>query len=109
MQTSKAHWGYLIVWEFQVKTGAEAQFEKVYGPRGAWSEFFKQAEGYLGTELNRDLQKPGRYLTLDFWHSQEMYERFREQHKSEYKVLDVRCEQMTEGEREIGSFARIKA
>ncbi|HYL11877.1 MAG TPA: antibiotic biosynthesis monooxygenase [Terriglobales bacterium] len=108
MKASNAPWGYLIVWEFQVRLGSEMQFEKVYGPKGTWAEFFKQAEGYLGTELNRDWKKPGRYLTLDFWQSQDMYERFRDQHRSEYKALDTRCQQMTESEVEIGGFARIE-
>jgi heme-degrading monooxygenase HmoA len=96
-----------VVWEFHVQPGEEKQFEKDYGPNGAWAELFKQAEGYLGTELNRDLKNPRRYLTLDLWESRETYERFREEHRAEYQGLDVRCEAMTETEKEIGAFERI--
>ena len=26
-------------------------FEAVYGPEGAWAQFFRSGEGYIGTEL----------------------------------------------------------
>jgi len=107
MRDSNANWGYLVVWEFQVQPGEEKQFENDYGPNGAWANLFEQAEGYLGTELNRDFKNPKRYLTLDFWQSREAYVRFREQHRAEYKALDIRCEPMTKMEREIGAFERV--
>lgn len=68
---------------------------------------FQQAESYFGTELNRDLKNPRRYLTLDFWESRQNYERFREQHRKEYEALDLRCEQMTEMEKDVGAFERV--
>ena len=103
----KPEWGYLIVWEFHVRPGAEERFENVYGPQGDWAQFFKRGEGYAGTELNRDLNIAGRYVTLDFWTSPHAYEHFREQHLAEYKAIDERCEALTERETEIGRFERV--
>jgi heme-degrading monooxygenase HmoA len=100
-------WKYLVIWEFRVQRGMEAAFEKSYGPEGIWARLFRNGEGFVATELSRDEKKPGRYLTLDFWSSQEAYESFRAAHAARYKEIDAECEEMTESEIEIGKFARI--
>ena len=101
------NWRYLIIWEFRVRTGMEARFEKAYGPEGDWAHFFAQGEGYVRTELNHDLKDSQRYVTLDFWVSREAYENFRQQHASQYAALDQEFEKMTEKELEIGQFERV--
>ena len=98
---------YIILWEFQVKGSQENQFERVYGPQGDWTRFFANGEGYLGTELHRDLRKPGRYVTVDFWTSQAAYEAFRERHAAEYRSLDLKCEALTEQESPLGVFEPV--
>lgn len=100
-------WGHLIVWEFRAKAGIEQRFEQSYGPNGAWARFFATGEGYVRTELSRDLQVEGRYMTLDFWVSREAYEKFREANADRYHAIDAECEAMTESEVEIGSFERV--
>ena len=62
-------WGYVTVWEFRVRPEAFEVFERIYGPDGDWVRLFQTAEGYVTTELNRDLRQAGRYVTLDFWTS----------------------------------------
>jgi heme-degrading monooxygenase HmoA len=53
-----------------------AEFERVYGPDGDWSRFFRTGAGYVGTELLRDLETPGRYLVVDRWEGREAYDAF---------------------------------
>ncbi len=100
-------WQYLVIWEFRVRRGMEQLFEKHYGPAGTWAQLFQEGEGFVATELSRDLKEPGRYLTVDFWSSQEAYENFRDQHSARYQEIDAECEEMTESESEIGRFARV--
>ena len=100
-------WKYLVIWEFHVRQGREPAFEKSYGSEGSWAQLFGKGEGFVATELNRDVKEPGRYLTLDFWSSREAYESFRQQHAARYKEIDAECEEMTESEAEIGRFARV--
>ena len=100
-------WRYLIIWEFRVRAGMEERFEKVYGPLGDWTRFFARDDGYVRTELNHDLKDSRRYTTLDFWISEDAYENFREQHASEYALLDHKFEVLTESELEIGKFERV--
>ena len=40
-------------------------FEEAYGPDGEWAQFFRQGDGYIGTELLHDVEEPGRYLVID--------------------------------------------
>ena len=56
-----------IVCEFVVKEDAQGQFELAYGPGGAWSKLFARCPGFRGTTLLRDMKRPQRYLTIDFW------------------------------------------
>jgi heme-degrading monooxygenase HmoA len=102
-----AKWGYVVVWEFRPIAGTEARFEEAYGPRGAWARLFSTGEGFVATELNRDLKDPARYLTLDFWESRKAYDSFRENHTAEYAAIDRQCEALTAEEREVGAFERI--
>jgi heme-degrading monooxygenase HmoA len=100
-------WKFVVIWEFHVRPGMERAFEKNYGADGSWARLFREGEGFVATELSRDVKKPGRYLTLDFWSSQEAYESFRDQHAVRYHEIDAECEELTGGEVEIGKFARV--
>ncbi len=102
----KDKWRLLIIWEFTVRPGTEKIFEETYGPEGDWAHLFQQSNEYLGMELVRDSDQARRYLTLDFWTSEEEYDKFRSQHAAEYKAIDQKCESMTEHEREIGRYLR---
>jgi len=105
-QLKRETWQCVILWEFEVQAGKEKEFETMYGPEGAWARFFRRGDGYIGTELVRDTGRTGRYLTLDFWISQERYEAIRKENRREYKAIDQKCEALTQSEREIGSFVR---
>lgn len=59
-------------------------FERAHGPEGDWARFFRRGEGYVGTELLRDVENPGRYLVVDRWRSREDYQAFLEQHREEF-------------------------
>jgi heme-degrading monooxygenase HmoA len=60
------------------------EFEEAYGPEGGWAAFFSGKRGYIGTELLRDVEQPGRYLVVDRWESREVYNAFVEAHRDEY-------------------------
>ena len=63
-----------LVFSYEARDAAE--FERVYGPDGEWAQFFRSGRGYVGTELLRDLEIPGRYLVIDRWESAEAYNAF---------------------------------
>jgi heme-degrading monooxygenase HmoA len=98
----RGEWGYLMIWEFHVRAGVEKGFERVYGSDGHWARFFTQDESYFGTHLVRSLNGERTYVTLDFWRSQQAYDKFRKRHFAKDTALDQQCEDLTESEREIG-------
>jgi heme-degrading monooxygenase HmoA len=74
----------MIALVFSYEVADAAEFESVYGPGGEWAEFFRAGRGYVGTELLRDLEHPGRYLVIDRWESAQAYDAFVAAHRDEY-------------------------
>lgn len=100
---------FTTLWEFQVKPDSISAFEEIYGPDGDWAQLFRQRSEYLGTELLRDLNHPGRYLTLDRWTSREAFQHFKQDHHAAYDALDKQCESLTEREALVGEFESLAA
>lgn len=71
-----------LVFSYEVRD-PEA-FERAYGPDGEWSRFFGLGRGYIGTELLRDVETPGRYLVVDRWETADAYNVFASEHREEY-------------------------
>jgi heme-degrading monooxygenase HmoA len=99
---------YVILWEFRIDTQREAEFVRHYGPDGSWAQFFRGSKGYIRTELLRDVVDRLRFVTLDYWQSQEEFNRFREQNQAEYQRLDKEFEGLTEKETRLGTFQAIE-
>lgn len=96
-----------IVWEFIVRDGKIAEFERSYSATGSWAKLFRGSPGYLGTTLLREAQTPRRYLTIDRWDGTASHQAMRAKTTEEYEALDKRCEAFTETERQIGVFEEI--
>lgn len=96
--------GYAYVWEYLVRPEHVTEFEAAYGRSGDWARLFRQAAGYLGTELHRDRADPRRFLTIDYWQTFSDWKRLRAEFGDEFEALDRRCEKLTDHELEIGRF-----
>ena len=72
--------------------------------RGQWAQFFAHGRGYIGTELLRDVEIPGRYLVIDRWESADAYNAFANANRDEYmrRVDDTRF--YYEQELRLGTF-----
>ena len=100
---------FLVVWEYQVKGEHLIEFERIYSAGGLWTKLFQKAPGYLGTELLKDLNDPGHYITLDRWTSLQDYEAFLSEWKPEYAALDARCEGLTDQEFLLGKWELLSS
>ena len=98
---------FLVLWEYEVKSGSEKQFEDVYGPAGAWARLFRTDSHYRETRLLRDPFRSNVYLTLDFWTSRNSYEKFLATHKVEYQAIDALGESLTASERRVGAYEMV--
>jgi len=94
-----------LVFSYEVRHPAE--FEAAYGAEGEWAQFFRQGRGYIGTELLRDVELPGRYLVVDRWESADAYNAFVAEHREEYvrRVDDTRFHY--EQELRFGTFETV--
>jgi len=86
---------FTYIWEYIVKAERLDDFRFTYGPRGKWVELFSRAEGYVKTDLHRDLNDPSRFLTVDYWASKKARDQFQDQYSSEFAILDKACETLT--------------
>jgi heme-degrading monooxygenase HmoA len=98
---------HVIVWEFFVPEEHWGAFEEAYGSAGDWAVLFKSALGYRGTELLRDEQTTGRYLTIDQWDTADSFARFKEASDTIYNAMDKRFEGLTSREMKIGTFKKV--
>lgn len=96
--------GYVTVWEFRVRSERRPEFERLYGPQGSWVGLFRQAAGFVGTELLHDRSDPLRYLTIDRWTSPEAYRAFRDEFARPYAALDEACADLTTHETALGEY-----
>jgi len=96
--------GYCYIWEYRIRSGTEAEFRGQYGADGPWVRLFRQAPGYLETRLLQDLDRPGRFVTIDRWADRAAFADFRRRFAREFAELDERCATLTEHEAELGRF-----
>src|ERR687888_2169496 len=48
--------GAMLTLVFSYDARDPEEFERVYGPEGEWTAFFRGGAGYVGTELLRDVE-----------------------------------------------------
>lgn len=89
------------VWRYDVRAGSAADFERIYGQDGAWARLFSRAEGFIGTELYRAVETPGRYVTVDAFTDDASWQRFLLEHRVAYDDLDRQSSELTLGEQEL--------
>jgi heme-degrading monooxygenase HmoA len=94
-----------LVFSYQVHDPEE--FEQVYGPDGDWSRFFRAGDGYVGTELLRDVESAGRYLVVDRWDSREAYNAFLEANRDEYMRRVDETAYLYQQELRLGTFVNV--
>jgi heme-degrading monooxygenase HmoA len=74
----------VIALVFRYETRDQEAFEAAYGPEGEWARFYRQAPGFIGTELLHDVEEPERYLVIDRWESADAYNAFLAEQGAEY-------------------------
>jgi heme-degrading monooxygenase HmoA len=94
-----------LVFSYEVRD--REGFESAYGPDGEWEQFFRQGDGYIGTELLHDVEIPTRYLVIDRWESADAYNAFAAAQREEYmrRVDDTRF--LYDQELRFGTFENV--
>jgi heme-degrading monooxygenase HmoA len=95
---------FVVLWEFEVKSGCEECFQKAYSPEGAWAQLFESDPHFQGSQLLRDPSRSRYYFTIDYWDSENAYKDFLSANRAAYEALDGTNEGFTLQERHILSF-----
>jgi heme-degrading monooxygenase HmoA len=98
---------HIILWEFTVRNELIKEFVLAYGSDGEWAKLFRNATGYLGTELLRSSSDHNTFLTFDRWEDAGCFERFQDRFGAEYKKLDAQLEELTLTEKKLGTFSKF--
>jgi heme-degrading monooxygenase HmoA len=96
-----------LVFVYDVEESEAPEFERGYGADGEWARFFRGGRGYVGTELLRDVEQPGRYLVVDRWESRDAYNEFVEAHREEYMRRVDETVFHYERELRVGTFENV--
>lgn len=94
----------MYIWAYEVLPGRVDDFYELYGPKGSWVALFRQAPGYLATELLLDRAQAGRFVTIDRWESSVAFTSFRDEFAEEFDRLDRLGEHLTSHEVLLGEF-----
>lgn len=87
----------------------DEEFERVYGSDGDWARFFRAGQGYIGTEVLKDVEQPGRYLVVDRWESRDAYNAFVAEHREDYMRRVDETAYLYDQELRFGTFENVWA
>ncbi|MFE5940812.1 antibiotic biosynthesis monooxygenase family protein [Streptomyces sp. NPDC056470] len=97
---------YVLIYEYEVGADQRSRFEKIYGSSGQWSELFRKAPGYLGTDLFRRVDETGdRYLVVDRWADEQAFRAFKASFAGEYDRFSEQTRRLYRTETVLGSLS----
>jgi quinol monooxygenase YgiN len=96
-----------VVWQFDVKPGAEKEFEKLYGADGDWTALNRQTRSYLGSSFLRDQNRTSRYLLAEYWSEMVVYEQHRASRSALIESIEERRAELVEAMEPIGIYTAL--
>ena len=96
-----------IVWQFDVRSGCNAQFEEFYGANGAWSSMNRHSRSFLGSSFLRDQTLPSRYVMVEYWSEMLIYERHLISQQQKISELEARRDELLTRMEALGVFTAL--
>ena len=96
-----------IMWQFDVKSGQETEFELLYGVDGEWAAMNRQTRSYLGSSFLRDQNRPSRYIVIEYWSEMLVYEQHRAYRSDTMASLEGRSTALVESVQPLGIFTAL--
>ncbi len=94
-------------WQFDIKNGCEAQFEKLVGADGPWHALARRSRMFLGSSFLRDLAQPTRYLLVEYWSEMLVYEKHQADFSDEIRELERDRDTLVETMTPMGVFTAL--
>ena len=92
------------IWTYKVKPERRGEFEKAYGAKGVWADFFSKSSGYIRTDLLIDSQDPNRFSTIDYFKDRISRPALVKEFADEFATIDKCWEEATLEESFVGEF-----
>jgi quinol monooxygenase YgiN len=96
-----------VMWQFDVKKGREAEFERFYGAEGDWTALNRQIRAYLGSSFLRDQNRSSRYLLIEYWSEMLVYEQHRGSRSAAITSLEERSAALVDKVEPMGIFTAL--
>lgn len=96
-----------IMWQFEVKTGCEAEFEQLYGAKGEWTAMNRHTRSYLGSSFLRDQNRSSRYIVIEYWSEMVVYEQHRSFRADAIDSLEQRSAGLVDSIEPMGIFTAL--
>ena len=96
-----------VVWQFDVRPGAGAEFEKMYGSDGAWTELSRRSRSFLGSSFLRDMGSETRYLLIEYWGEMMVYEKHLADFQRQLDALEEQRGTLVERMEALGVFTAL--
>ena len=96
-----------IMWQFDVKSGREDEFEQLYGADGEWTAMNRLSRSYLGSSFLRDQSRTSRYLVIEYWSEMLVYEQHRAFKSDAVTSLEERSRTLVDSVEPMGIFSAL--
>ncbi len=96
-----------IMWQFDVKTGRETEFERLYGADGEWTAINRHTRSYLGSSFLHDQNRPARYIVIEYWSEMLVYEQHRASRATAVASLEERSATLLHSVEPLGIFTAL--
>lgn len=95
--------GHVRLWKYRVADEHGDAFIRHYSTNGSWAKLFREAGGYVGTQLWQDENDTAVFYTADYWHDRQAFEDFNANYRERYEQLDRELEFLTLEESFLGA------
>ena len=96
-----------IMWQFEVKTGREDEFEQLYGADGPWTAINRQTRSYLGSSFLHDQNRASRYIVTEYWSEMIVSEPNRGPRAAALAVIEASRTALIESVEPLGVFTAL--
>ncbi len=96
-----------VVWQFDIHTGAAAEFERFYGADGEWTKLSRRSRSFLGSSFLKDIAHEDRYLLVEYWSEMLVYERHVSAFNDAMKDLERRRKTCVRRVEPLGVFTAL--
>ena len=99
-----------IMWQFDIKAGNEAEFERFCGASGEWTAANRHSRSFLGTSFLRGSPvepQTSRYVVVEYWSEMVVHEQHKTYRGDELARLGARRDQLVASCEPLGVFTAL--